>query len=135
MATPKGCPHFSFYILEIIVLVALIGEVALRAFALRGRFWKSYWSIADALIMVVCIVTLGLVFAGCSTAVRRQRQSGTILLVIRNVVQFFRLSILVWRNRNNIVNRQMDIDLDQVEDFTLTDDESLYDHLEPHDYD
>jgi hypothetical protein len=134
LATPQGCPHISFYILEIVVLVALISEVVLRAVALQRHFWKSYWNIADVVVMVICAVTLGLVFAGCSTAVRRERQSGTILLVIRNVVQFVRLIVLVWRNRHNITNRQVDIDLDQVEDFTLTEDDTAYDRLDAHDY-
>lgn len=119
LATPKGCPHVAFYGLEIFVLVALILEVILRAIALQRRFWSSYWNIADAVMVIICAVTLGLVFAGCSTAVRRERQSSTILLVIRNVVQVIRLGVLLWRNRHNFTNRQVDIDLDDVGEFTL----------------
>uniref|UniRef100_A0A060T3L2 ARAD1C38192p n=1 Tax=Blastobotrys adeninivorans TaxID=409370 RepID=A0A060T3L2_BLAAD len=115
LATPKGCPHFSFYILEIIVLVALIAEVVIRMIALRRFFWKAYWNIVDGFMLIICIVTLALVFAGCSESVRRGRQTSTILLVIRNVVQILRLLVLLWYNQSNVRNRHLDIDLTDVE--------------------
>jgi hypothetical protein len=116
LSEPKGCPPLSFYFLEMFVLMALMAEVGVRILALRRFFWKSYWNIADGVMMLICIVTLALVFAGCNKAVRLSRQSSTILLVIRNIVQIGRLLNLIWRNRSNIENRQVDIDLDNVQD-------------------
>lgn len=116
LSEPKGCPPLTFYFLELFVLIALMAEVGVRILALRRFFWKSYWNIADGVMMLICIVTLALVFAGCNKAVRLSRQSSTILLVIRNIVQIGRLVNLIWRNRSNIENRQVDIDLDNVQD-------------------
>lgn len=101
--------------MEIIVLVALIAEVVIRMIALRRFFWKAYWNIVDGFMLIICIVTLALVFAGCSESVRRGRQTSTILLVIRNVVQILRLLVLLWYNQSNVRNRHLDIDLTDVE--------------------
>lgn len=122
---PKGCPPLPFYILELIVLIALLAEVGVRVVALRQFFWRSYWNIADAIMMVICAITLILVFAGCTKAVRLGRQSSTVLLVIRNIVQIVRLVNLLWRNRSNIENRRVDIDLGTVQEsgFELLPDE------------
>jgi hypothetical protein len=116
LASPQGCPHVSFYAFEIVVLLALMAEVIVRMLALGRYYWKSWWNVLDGFMMIICVITLGLVFAGCSTAVRRSRQSSTVLLVIRNLVQFIRLVNIAWRNRHNINNRKIDIDLDNVED-------------------
>lgn len=115
-AAPKGCPHWSFFVLEIIVLLALIAEVVIRIISLGRHYWKSWWNIADAILMGLCIMTFCLVFAGCSNSVRRERQSSTVLLVIRNLIQVVRLVNLLWHNRNNFNNKQVDIDLEDVED-------------------
>lgn len=115
-AASKGCPHWSFFILESIVLLALIAEVIIRIISLGKHYWKSWWNIADAILMGLCIMTFCLVFAGCSTSVRRERQSSTVLLVVRNLIQVVRLVNLLWRNRNNFNNKQVDIDLGDVED-------------------
>ncbi|CAN6634967.1 hypothetical protein TRVA0_015S00298 [Trichomonascus vanleenenianus] len=116
LATPTGCPHITFYIFEIIILIALLLEVGIRMVALRRFFWKSWWNVADAFLMIICVITLALVFAGCSKNVRIGRRAFTSLLIIRNGVQIVRMVNLIWRNSNNINNRQIDIDLDQVQD-------------------
>lgn len=95
--------------------MALTAEVSIRIFALQARFFASWWNVVDALLMVLCIITFIFVFAGCSKAVRKERISSTLLLVIRNGVQLVRFLIILRRNRINFKDRKTEISLEDVE--------------------
>ncbi|PKI84030.1 hypothetical protein MVES1_002180 [Malassezia vespertilionis] len=119
------CPGPAFYILELIVNVALVAEVAVRFVAFGKHFWKSAFNIVDLCLVAMCILTLVFVFFGhgCSPyakgAKRREELLDSLLLITRNVIQCIRLVSVVRRSGYNVARRVTAIDLDDVHDFNL----------------
>ncbi|KAJ3060691.1 hypothetical protein HK102_009401, partial [Quaeritorhiza haematococci] len=75
----------------------MIIEVTIRYIALGKLFWKSPWNIADIFLVALCILTLGyLSFESCGNRARNTEAfADTLLLVIRNGVQFGRLVVVI----------------------------------------
>lgn len=131
----EDCPSLLFYLLEILVNVAMITEVTIRFLALRKAFWKSFYNIIDIVLVVLCAITLIFVLQGCSSSRKEEEVFDTILLIVRNGVQFGRIAVMLRRNGKNIFGRlrtnrinfddvrgpsfSMDIDLEAEEDEEL----------------
>ena len=73
----------------------MIIEVGIRLLALRRSYWRSVWNIIDTVLVALCAITLIVLASGCSASERNEAIFDTILLVIRNVIQFFRLFMMV----------------------------------------
>ncbi|KZV98989.1 hypothetical protein EXIGLDRAFT_606374 [Exidia glandulosa HHB12029] len=98
LRTKSGqCPMLAFYILEIIVNVAMIGEVCIRLVAFGRRFWQSPFNTIDLILTMFCALTLlVLALSGCgSTTSREEELLDTLLLVARNVLQCGRLAAVM----------------------------------------
>ncbi|CAD6914791.1 unnamed protein product [Tilletia controversa] len=136
----QDCPGTLFYSLELAINVLLIAEVGIRLFAFGKQFWKSTFNIIDLCLVVFCALTLLVIFFShdCSPNhggdgggdygssfdgdqdrdARRGGRGGrseelldSILLIIRNAMQCFRLVSVVRRSRQNVNSRVTNIDL------------------------
>ena len=99
-------------------------------------FWQSIWNAMDAMLVLLCVVTLLiLIFADCSAGERREAMIDTMLLVVRNGVQLYRLitvarkqvdvfllkneqedSYMCYRNKRSIAVRSSTIDFRYVDE-------------------
>ncbi|MBW0528968.1 hypothetical protein O181_068683 [Austropuccinia psidii MF-1] len=105
------CPTLSFYILEIIVNFAMIFEVLIRLVAFGKQFWKSPFNWLDLAITLFCLITVIVIFfQGCKA--KKEEVLDTILLVIRNGIQFSRLALMLRRSGKNIFTKIQPIDLE-----------------------
>lgn len=117
LSLQDGCPGLAFYILEIIINVAMITEVSIRFVALGQvrsalhvaylyaltycfqQFWKSPYNVVDLGLTCLCVLTLlVIVFAGCAATSKEEELLDTLLLVARNVLQFGRLATVMRRS-------------------------------------
>ncbi|KNZ64010.1 hypothetical protein VP01_1076g3 [Puccinia sorghi] len=90
------CPTLAFYVLEIVVNLAMILEVMIRLLAFGKQFWKSPFNWLDLMITGFCVVTVGVILVqGCKA--KKEEVLDTFLLVIRNGIQFFRLALMLRR--------------------------------------
>ncbi|KAI9207382.1 uncharacterized protein BJ171DRAFT_494635 [Polychytrium aggregatum] len=111
----ERCPSGWFYVLEAIVNLVMIVEVAIRFYALGKMYWSSLWNVLDICIVVLCVITLGyLTFGECSKSRSREAVADTLLLVIRNGMQFARLFLMWSKNRRNIINRPATVNFEAV---------------------
>ncbi|KAJ1912512.1 hypothetical protein H4219_005574 [Mycoemilia scoparia] len=62
-------------------------------------FWKSPWNYFDILIVLFCLITLILLSKGCSPSYNSEELLNTILLVVRNAFQVFRLLATIRKNQ------------------------------------
>ncbi|KAI9318109.1 hypothetical protein BX666DRAFT_1856687 [Dichotomocladium elegans] len=108
------CPTLLFIIFESIINFAMIAEVGIRLVALRRAYWKSVWNIIDTVLVALCAITLIVIASGCSAGERSEAILDTILLVIRNCVQFFRLFMMVRKNKHSLSARSARVDFDDV---------------------
>ncbi|KAG0257059.1 hypothetical protein BG011_004199 [Mortierella polycephala] len=76
----------------------MIAEVGVRLTALGKNYWKSTSNILDIILVVFCFVTLILVLQGCGSGHDAEKILDTVLLILRNVVQGWRLYILLKKN-------------------------------------
>ncbi|KAG9295498.1 hypothetical protein G9A89_013527 [Geosiphon pyriformis] len=138
LSIKEKCPSVWFIILEFIINFAMIAEVMTRFLALRQLFWKSIYNVVDITLVFLCVLTLIFIWAGgCSKGRRSEEIFDTILLVVRNLIQFGRLIIMLKKNRKNRSTRNaridfsdirapsMSMDIDSLSHgaFSLTDDE------------
>ncbi|ORX90908.1 hypothetical protein K493DRAFT_229323 [Basidiobolus meristosporus CBS 931.73] len=84
-------PGLEFFVLEIIINLAMLFEVIIRMVALGKTYWKSLFNILDVVLMMFCLATLILLFLGCSPFNEKEELVDTVFLVIRNIAQFWRL--------------------------------------------
>ncbi|ESK98142.1 wsc domain-containing protein [Moniliophthora roreri MCA 2997] len=106
------CPGLPFYILEVIINVSMILEVAIRFVAFGRQFWKSPFNVVDLVLTVFCALTLlVLAFAKCGSTSKEEEILDTLLLVARNVLQFSRLAAVMRQSGQSIFSRPKPIDI------------------------
>lgn len=60
------------------------------------QFWKSWWNVVDLILTTFCVITLLVIFfSGCGNTSKEEELLDTMLLVVRNVVQFVRLAAVM----------------------------------------
>ncbi|KAG0280862.1 hypothetical protein BGZ95_008289 [Linnemannia exigua] len=95
----QGCSSSSlFIVLESIINGTMIAEVALRLTALGKNYWRSTANIFDIILVVFCFITLILVLQGCGSGHEAEEVLDTILLILRNAVQCWRLYTMLKKN-------------------------------------
>ncbi|KAK9688409.1 hypothetical protein K7432_014413 [Basidiobolus ranarum] len=82
----------------------MIIEVSIRLIAYGKIFWKSAMNIFDVVLVALCIVSLIFLFMDCSTNRVKSELAGTVFLVIRNTIQFFRLFSALRKNQQHHTN-------------------------------
>ncbi|KAL1934576.1 hypothetical protein VTP01DRAFT_6758 [Rhizomucor pusillus] len=118
LSLQETCPSLLFIIFESIINFAMIIEVTIRGLALQREYWKSVWNIIDTILVGLCVVTLIVIASGCSAGERSEAILDTVLLVIRNCVQFFRLFMMVRKNQHSMNTRSARIDFSGISDNT-----------------
>ncbi|ORZ23211.1 hypothetical protein BCR42DRAFT_404254 [Absidia repens] len=116
MSIQETCPSLTFIIFEAIINFAMITEVTIRLLALRTAYWQSIWNIVDIVLVVLCAITLIVLTTGCSASERNEAIFDTLLLVIRNCFQFFRLFMMAKKNQYSIQARTTRIDFSDLPD-------------------
>ncbi|KAI8329305.1 hypothetical protein BC941DRAFT_443185 [Chlamydoabsidia padenii] len=114
MSIQETCPSLMFIIFEAIINFAMIAEVTVRMLALRRAYWQSIWNIVDTILVVLCAITLIVLATGCSASERNEAIFDTLLLVIRNCFQFFRLFMMAKKNQYSIQARTTRIDFSDL---------------------
>ncbi|KAI7881481.1 hypothetical protein K492DRAFT_194332 [Lichtheimia hyalospora FSU 10163] len=113
----ETCPSPLFLLFEFVINMAMMMEVTIRFLALRKAFWQSIWNAMDAMLVLLCVVTLLiLIFADCSAGERREAMIDTMLLVVRNGVQLYRLITVARKNKRSIAVRSSTIDFRYVDE-------------------
>ncbi|KAF9157790.1 hypothetical protein DFQ27_007068 [Actinomortierella ambigua] len=97
----------------------MIAEVGLRLTALGQKYWNSTSNILDIFLVIFCLVTLILVLEGCGSGHEAEELLDTILLVLRNAVQFWRLFMMIRKNKNNVRPRGGVVDFSNVRPTSL----------------
>ncbi|UZJ53874.1 hypothetical protein CBS101457_003194 [Exobasidium rhododendri] len=138
----QECPGTIFYVLELIINALLIAEVGIRGYAFGKQFWKSTFNIVDLCLVLLCAITLAVLFFShdCSPYRRGEDHPGpgedlpsnssarggrseelldSLLLIIRNGAQLFRLVSVIRRSSSNVTTRVPNIDLDDARRFSL----------------
>ncbi|KAH7106953.1 hypothetical protein BKA62DRAFT_650537 [Auriculariales sp. MPI-PUGE-AT-0066] len=111
------CPKLAFYVLEFIVNSAMILEVGVRLIAFGRKFWQSIWNCVDLGLTLFCAITLlVLTLSGCgSTSSREEEILDTVLLFVRNILQFVRLAAVMRKSGRSIFSRPRPIDLNDAQ--------------------
>ncbi|KAG0299165.1 hypothetical protein BGZ98_010294 [Dissophora globulifera] len=95
----QGCSSSSlFIILESIINGTMIAEVAVRLTALGKSYWRSTSNILDIVLVMFCFITLILVLQGCGSGHEAEEVLDTLLLILRNAVQCWRLYTMIKKN-------------------------------------
>ncbi|KAK9768007.1 hypothetical protein K7432_001692 [Basidiobolus ranarum] len=102
----QQCPGTFYIVLEIIVNTVMIVEVTIRLVVYGKKFWKSWMNILDVVIVLLCIITVVFLFMDCSTIRGRGELASTLFLVFRNTTQFFRLFIMIRKNKQHLTGRK-----------------------------
>ncbi|GAA5810241.1 hypothetical protein MFLAVUS_003661 [Mucor flavus] len=116
MSLREACPSVLFIVIEAIINVAMIIEVTTRLLALGRGYWKSVWNIVDIILVGLCAVTLIVLTTGCSVGETNEAIFDSILLVIRNGFQLFRLFMMLRKNQYSLHARSTRIDFDDIPD-------------------
>ncbi|EPQ28977.1 uncharacterized protein PFL1_03267 [Pseudozyma flocculosa PF-1] len=116
------CPGTLFYSLELVINLLLIAEVGIRLVAFGKQFWKSTYNIVDLGLVLLCVITLGIIFFHHECSPFRGGQEGgrsgkgeelldSVLLIGRNVVQALRLVSIVRRSGSSASSRPSRIEI------------------------
>ncbi|KAJ2312231.1 hypothetical protein H4R23_001765 [Coemansia sp. Cherry 401B] len=108
----ESCPSLFFILLESTLCICMLFEIITRAIATQWGFFGSLWNYADIVIVLFCGLTLVLLSRGCSASSNSEELVNTVLLVVRNAAQIFRLLATLRKNHRQIDARGMDLDLD-----------------------
>ncbi|KAI8380901.1 uncharacterized protein BYT42DRAFT_593008 [Radiomyces spectabilis] len=117
MSIKETCPSLLFIIFEAIINLAMIIEVTVRLLALRRAYWHSVWNIIDIVLVGLCAITLVVLATGCSVGERSEAIFDTVLLVIRNSFQVFRLFMMIRKNQYSLNARSTRVDFDALPDY------------------
>ncbi|KAG0238030.1 hypothetical protein BGW42_007584 [Actinomortierella wolfii] len=116
----QGCGSSTlFVVLEVIINTTMIAEVGLRLTALGEKYWRSTSNILDIFLVIFCLVTLILVLEGCGSGHEAEELLDTILLVLRNAVQFWRLFMMIRKNKQIVRPRGGVVDFNNVRPSSL----------------
>ncbi|KAF9548351.1 hypothetical protein EC957_006847 [Mortierella hygrophila] len=116
----QGCSSSSlFIVLESIINGTMIAEVVLRLTALGKNYWRSTANILDVILVMFCIITLILVLQGCRSGHETEKVVDTILLILRNAVQCWRLYTMIKKNSLIVNPRVGAIDFSNVRQESL----------------
>ncbi|ORY93985.1 hypothetical protein BCR43DRAFT_495675 [Syncephalastrum racemosum] len=110
----ETCPTTLFIVFESIINFAMIIEVSIRLVALQRAYWRSVWNIVDTVLVAMCAITLIVLASGCSASERSEAIFDTILLVIRNCIQVFRLFMMVRKNKHSMNARSARVDFSDL---------------------
>ncbi|KAI8852513.1 hypothetical protein BC829DRAFT_384576 [Chytridium lagenaria] len=111
----QRCPSGYYYALEVLVNLAMIIEVLIRVQALGKVFWKSFWNVLDICLVGLCMFTLlWLAFGECTKERSWEAEADTILLVIRNLIQFSRVAVMITKNGQYMTRRPQAVDFSTV---------------------
>ncbi|KAJ9110357.1 hypothetical protein QFC20_002954 [Naganishia adeliensis] len=133
----SGCPSTAWHILEIIVNGGMVLEVGTRWVGFGKQYPLTPLNVLDLFLTAFCIITLLVVFLNpCGAGSKREEVLDTILLVVRNAVQFWRLGTILRRSGHSLFHPPRPIDLSQARsaafdldlDLDLDDDEALAAH-------
>lgn len=98
------CPPPLFFFLEAVVNGLMIVEVCARFAANRRMFWDSFWNRVDAVLVVLCVITLGLIIfghhqchAGEPDPTKEVEILEQIILILRNGMALSRSLSLIQR--------------------------------------
>ncbi|PIA16225.1 hypothetical protein COEREDRAFT_31791, partial [Coemansia reversa NRRL 1564] len=94
----ESCPSLFFIIIESLLCLCMMMEIITRIIAMQWSFLQSWWNYFDILIVLFCGITLILLSKGCSIGSNSEELINTILLVIRNAAQIFRLLATLRKN-------------------------------------
>ena len=126
LSLQRACPGPFFYLLELLINVALVAEVGVRLVAFGKHFWKSTFNIVDLCLVAVCLLTLLTLLFGHGCSPMSRSRSGrseelldSALLIVRNVVQCLRLVSVVRRSGYNVASRVSAIDLSEAHGYNL----------------
>ncbi|KAI8323639.1 hypothetical protein GQ54DRAFT_239390, partial [Martensiomyces pterosporus] len=108
----ESCPSLFFIIVESLMCVCMMLEIVTRGVAMGRSFLTSWWNYFDIVIVLLCGITLILLARGCSASSNSEELLNTIMLVIRNAAQVFRLFATLRKNRRQLDARGMNVDLD-----------------------
>ena len=115
LSLSDGCPGLTFYVLEVIINMSMILEVAVRFVAFGRQFWRSPFNVLDLILTVFCVITLLVIaFAGCGATSKEEEVLDTLLLVARNVLQFGRLAAVMRQSGQSVFSRPKPIDISAV---------------------
>ncbi|KAJ1790364.1 hypothetical protein LPJ62_001977 [Coemansia sp. RSA 2167] len=134
----ESCPSLFFILMESTLCLCMLLEIITRGIAMQREFFRSWWNYFDIIIVTFCAITLVLLARGCSQSSNSEELFNTVLLVVRNAAQIFRLLATLRKNRRQIDARGMDVRVDgqgssfldimNDMDFVLDEDEPEY-HL------
>ncbi|KAJ2851469.1 hypothetical protein IWW36_001108 [Coemansia brasiliensis] len=113
----ESCPSVFFIIVESTLCICMMMEIITRGIAMQRSFFSSWWNYFDILIVLFCAITLILLSRGCSASSNSEELLNTILLVVRNAAQIFRLLATLRKNRRQIDAREMNVDLNNGDEF------------------
>ena len=107
------CPSGVFTTFEIVINTALVLEVALRIFVQKWMYFKYVANLVDIVLVIICISTLSVLEkrTKCTTdqVTKLEEELDILLLVVRNLAQFFRLFVLMKRNQNSTQANYLDL--------------------------
>ncbi|KAJ2082614.1 hypothetical protein H4R24_001444 [Coemansia sp. RSA 988] len=113
----ESCPSLFFIIIESTLCLCMMMEIVTRIIAMQWTFLQSWWNYFDILIVLFCGITLILLSRGCSAGSNSEELINTILLVIRNAAQIFRLLATLRKNQRQMDVRGLNVDLDNGSSF------------------
>ncbi|KAJ1857188.1 hypothetical protein GGH12_001974 [Coemansia sp. RSA 1822] len=99
--------------MESTLCLCMLLEIITRGVAMQREFFRSWWNYFDIILVAFCTITLVLLARGCSQSSNKEELFNTVLLVVRNAAQIFRLLATLRKNRRQIDARGMDVRVDE----------------------
>ncbi|KAJ1720560.1 hypothetical protein LPJ61_006143, partial [Coemansia biformis] len=108
----ETCPSVFFIVVEGVLCLCMMMEIVTRVVAMQWSFLGSWWNYFDVVIVLFCGITLILLSRGCSASSNSEELINTILVVVRNAAQIFRLLATLRKNRRQMDAQGLDVDLE-----------------------
>jgi len=93
--------HWWFVLLEVIVTVTIVLEVALQICADGKAYWESVWNIFDFIVMLLCIASFMVYLFEQNQGQKGDDTAALTVLTIRYVAQGLRVIALVRRAKQS----------------------------------